>query len=122
MTMVMVPSTKGGDLCLNPDTTVWILPDEAGETCQVLMAGGATYSVGLGVRAMKELFADSFIQLMLVDPMPSKPQFVLVSPHQASTIEANDAQSSYVIANGGKQLVVGSVTTVADAFNNPKIA
>ena len=122
MTMVIVPAVNGGEVCLNPDTAVWILPAAVGETCQVLMAGGTVYDIAMDVRGMKEVFADSFIQLMLAEPMPSKPGFVLVNPHTASSIQANDAQTSYVISDGERQLVVGSVTDVASAFNDPKTA
>ena len=80
MTMVMVPAVNGGEVCLNPDTAGWILPAAVGETCQVLMAGGTVYDIAMDVRGMKEIFADSFIQLMLAEPMPSKPGFVLVNP------------------------------------------
>lgn len=122
MTMVLVPAVSGGDLCLNPDTTSWILPLDPASSCQVLMANGTSYDIALGVRSMQEIFANKFIQLMLAQPMPSKPDFVLVNPLQTSTIEANDEQTSYVVAPGAKQLVVGSVTTVSAAFNNAKVA
>lgn len=121
MTMVLVPSVNGGDLCLNPDTTAWVLPNDH-ESCQALMAGGTVYDVAMDVRAMKEVFADRFVQLMLAVPMPSRPGIVLVNPLQASSIEANNEQSSYVLAPGSKQLVVGSVTRVSAAFNNPQAA
>jgi hypothetical protein len=121
MTMVLLPAASGGELCLNPDTASWILPLDPGSSCQVLMANGTSYDIALGVRSIQEIFAERFIELMLAQPMPSKPDFVLVNPLQTSSIEANDEQTSYVVAPGSKQLVVGSVTTVSAAFNNTKV-
>lgn len=121
MTMVLLPAASGGELCLNPDTASWILPLDPGSSCQVLMANGTSYDIALGVRSIQEIFADRFIELMLAQPMPSKPDFVLVNPLQTSSIEANDEQTSYVVGPGSKQLVVGSVTTVSAAFNNTKV-
>jgi hypothetical protein len=121
MTMVLLPAASGGELCLNPDTASWILPLDPGSSCQVLMANGTSYDIALGVRSIQEIFAERFIELMLAQPMPSKPDFVLVNPLQTSSIEANDEQTSYVVGPGSKQLVVGSVTTVSAAFNNTKV-
>lgn len=117
MTMVMLPSTGMGDLCLNPDTASWILPGQFPDTCAVLMTDGTSYQVGAKVEAMQEMFADSFVLLPLYPIVPWSKAAVLVNPLLISRVTYNDDQSSLVFADGSSQMIAGTVIQVSEMIN-----